>query len=68
MSRGFLTNTNGVGFTEAKDVVRMTVSELPLESRTDIGTLKEQVRVSLRRYFRRTLGRRPVVLPFVMEM
>ena len=68
MSRGFLTNTNGEGFSDAKDVVRAMLSELPRESRTDIGMLKEQVRVSLRRYFRSTLGRRPVVLPFVMEM
>ena len=68
LSRGFLTATNGEGLREAKDVVRNTLSELPLESRTDIGTVKEQVRLSLRRYFRRTLGRRPVVLPFVTEM
>ena len=68
LSRGFLTSTNGEGFTDAKDIVRTTLSELSLESRTDIGMVKEQVRVSLRRYFRRTLGRRPVVLPFVMEM
>ena len=68
MSRGFLTTTNGEGFSNAKDVVRAMLSELPHESRTDIGFLKEQVRLSLRRYFRRTLGRRPVVLPFVMEM
>jgi ribonuclease J len=68
LSRGFLTNTNGEGFSQAKDVIRATLSELPRESRTDIGILKEQVRISLRRYFRRTLGRRPVVLPFVMEM
>ncbi len=66
LSRGFL--TNGEGLDEAKDVIRSTLSELPLESRTDIGTVKEQVRLSLRRYFRRRLGRRPVVLPFVTEM
>jgi mRNA degradation ribonuclease J1/J2 len=41
---------------------------LPRESRTDIGVVKEQVRQVLRRHFRRTFGRRPVVLPFVMEM
>lgn len=68
LSRGFLTNTNGEGFSDAKDIVRTSLNELPLESRTDIGMVKEQVRLSLRRYFRRTLGRRPVVLPFVMEM
>jgi len=68
LSRGFLPSTNGEGFEAAKEVIRMTLSELPRESRTDTGVVKERVRQSLRRYFRRTLGRRPVVLPFVMEM
>lgn len=68
LSRGFLANTNGEGLREAKEVVRSALGEQPLESRTDIGTVKEQVRLSLRRYFRRTLGRRPVVLAFVTEM
>jgi ribonuclease J len=68
LSRGFLAATNGEGFDAAKEVVRTALGELPRESRTDIGMVKEQVRQVLRRYFRRTLGRRPVVLPFVMEM
>jgi ribonuclease J len=68
LSRGFLLATDGEGFEAAKEVVRTTLSELPRESRTDIGTVKEQVRQSLRRHFRRAFGRRPVVLPFVMEM
>ncbi len=68
LSRGFLAATNGEGFDAAKEAVRTALGELPRESRTDIGMVKEQVRQVLRRYFRRTLGRRPVVLPFVMEM
>jgi ribonuclease J len=68
LSRGFLPTTNGEGVEAAKAAVRVALDELPPESRTDIGMVKEQVRLSLRRYFRRTLGRRPVVLPFVMEM
>jgi ribonuclease J len=68
LSRGFLPTTDGEGFAAAKEAVRVTLSELPRESRTDSGIVKEQVRQALRRYFRRTLGRRPVVLPVVMEM
>ena len=68
LSRGFLPSTNGEGFEAAKEVIRTTLSELPRESLTDTGVVKERVRQSLRRYFRRTLGRRPVVLPFVLEM
>jgi ribonuclease J len=68
LSRGFLPSTNGEGYEAAKEVIRTTLSELPRESLTDTGVVKERVRQALRRYFRRTLGRRPVVLPFVMEM
>jgi len=68
LSRGFLPSTNGEGFDAAKEIVRTTLNELPTESRTDTGVVKERVRQALRRYFRRTFGRRPVVLPFVMEM
>ena len=68
LSRGFLAATNGEGFDAAKEAVRAALGELPRESRTDVGMVKEQVRQVLRRYFRRTLGRRPVVLPFVMDM
>lgn len=68
LSRGFFPAGNGEGFTAAKEAVRAALDELPPEERTDTGMVKEHVRQSLRRYFRRTLGRRPVVLPFVMEM
>ena len=68
LSRGFLPSTNGEGFEAAKEAIRATLNELPRESRMDVGVVKEQVRLTLRRYFRRTFGRRPVVLPFVMEM
>jgi ribonuclease J len=37
------------------------------ESRTDPAEVKEEVRKALRRYFKR-LERRPVILPFVLEM
>jgi ribonuclease J len=69
LSRGFLPSNDGEeGFAAAKEAVWTSLSELPPESRTDTGVVKEQVRLALRRYFRRTFGRRPVVLPFVMEM
>ena len=68
LSRGFLPSTNGDGFSEAKGAVRAMLDELPHESCTDVGVVKEQARLTLRRHFRKTLGRRPVVLPFVMEM
>ncbi|MGD9763048.1 MAG: ribonuclease J [Candidatus Binatia bacterium] len=55
-------------FEEARAVVTATLNALAPESRTDSLEVKEEVRKALRRYLSRTLDRRPVVLPFVMEM
>lgn len=51
----------------AKEVVLKTLKEINRETRTDSGELQEEVRKALRRYFNKTLERRPVVLPFIVE-
>jgi ribonuclease J len=53
---------------QARTAVLDALSALNPESRTDPLEVKEEVRKALRRYFKRTLGRRPVILPFVVEM
>ncbi len=55
-------------FDEARDVVLAALNDLAPESRTDAIEVTEEVRKALRRYLSRTLDRRPVVVPFVMEM
>lgn len=55
-------------FEEARTVVRAALDAIAPESRTDSLEVKEEVRKALRRYLSKTLDRRPVVLPFVMEM
>jgi ribonuclease J len=39
-----------------------------VEERTDQGLIKEKIRVELRRFFRKRSGRRPLVLPVIMEV
>jgi ribonuclease J len=51
----------------AKRVVVETLRNMNRETRTDRSELQEEVRKSLRRYFSKTLERRPVVLPFIVE-
>ncbi|GBD26432.1 Ribonuclease J1 [bacterium HR30] len=69
VSRGFLPEAGAEAFMEqARQLVLDSLAELPAESRTDAQEVKEQVRRVLRRYFSRTLDRRPVILPFVLEM
>ena len=39
-----------------------------LEERTDPGLMKERIRIEVRRFLRKRTGRRPMVLPVVMEI
>jgi len=52
----------------ARDVVLAALQQVTPESRTDSLEVKEEVRKALKRFFARTLERRPVIVPFVMEM
>jgi len=44
------------------------VDKTSVEERTDPGLMKEKVRVELQRFFRKRSGRRPLVLPVIMEI
>jgi ribonuclease J len=39
-----------------------------VEERTDPGLMQERIRTEVRRYLRKRTGRRPLVLPVVMEI
>jgi ribonuclease J len=69
ISRGFIRSEEGEEILEqAKRVILETIKSLNRETRTDPLELQEEVRKALRRYFRETLERRPVVFPFILEM
>ena len=51
----------------ARSEVLAALDAINPESRTDPAEVKEEVRKALKRYFKR-LDRRPVILPFVLEM
>ncbi len=69
VSRGFMLEQQGQAYMErAKSVVVETLAQITAESRTDSLEVKEEVRKALKRFFARTLERRPVIVPFVMEM
>jgi ribonuclease J len=51
----------------ARGAIVSALGAINPESRTDAAEVQEEVRKALRRYFKR-LNRRPVVLPFVLEM
>lgn len=69
VSRGvFAENDEARHFEEAREVVETTLRGIAPESRTNSLEVKEEVRKALRRYISKKLARRPVVLPFVLEM
>jgi ribonuclease J len=53
---------------EAPEALIRAIEGAPVEERTDPGLLKERIRVDLQRMFRKRAGRRPLVLPVVMEV
>jgi ribonuclease J len=68
VSRGVVGDEAGPEVMEgARAEVLAALEAMDPESRTDAGEVQNEVRRALRRHFRR-LDRRPVVLPFVIEM
>jgi ribonuclease J len=53
---------------EAPGLLAAAIANAPLEERTDPGLLKERVRIEVQRMFRKRAGRRPLVLPVVLEV
>ena len=54
-----------------EEVRRMLVgmfAETPAEELRDSELLQESMRAMLKRYFRKSMGRRPMILPVVWEM
>ena len=69
IARGFVTDG------ESEDILRegsrfitVVIAEASVEERTDSGTDAEKIRVELRRFLKKRTGRRPMVLPVVMEI
>lgn len=53
---------------EAGAVVIQTLDSLSDEEKSDYGMVKEKVRVELKRLIQKTTGRRPMIMPVIMEI
>ena len=53
---------------EAPEWLVRVVEGASAEERTDPGLLKERIRLEMQRMFRKRAGRRPLVLPVVLEV
>jgi ribonuclease J len=69
IARGFVTDNESDGLlAEGARLIKLVIAEASIEERTDPGLMNEKVRVELRRFLRKRTGRRPMVLPVVMEI
>ncbi len=68
ITRGFVMEDSEVLLADGARVLADVIEQSSLEERTDQGLIKEKLRVELRRFFRKRSGRRPFVLPVIMEI
>jgi len=69
VSRGFVFEDESREYLDAaRNVVIAALDELNTEMRCDNEEVRTVVRQSLRRFFKKSIERRPVILPMIMEM
>jgi len=69
VTRGFIhEEDSSETLTELKNLVEETVTAASLEERTDYGVIKEKIRLALKRYIQKATGRRPMIIPVVVEV
>jgi ribonuclease J len=66
--RGFVTADATALLSEGAAMLSEVIEACGVEERTDPGLMQERVRTEVRRYLRKRTGRRPLVLPVVMEI
>ena len=69
VARGFVSDESTADLLlEGTRVVATAIAECSVEERTDPGLMKERIRTEVRRFLKKRTGRRPMVLPVVIEI
>jgi ribonuclease J len=69
IARGFVTaGESDTLMAEGARLIANVIAEASVEERTDPGLIQDKIRTELRRFVRKRTGRRPMVLPVVMEI
>jgi ribonuclease J len=70
VARGFVVDAGEEEslFADAGRVIGECIAAAGVEERTDQGLMTEKLRIELRRFFKKRSGRRPLVLPVLMEI
>ena len=68
-SRGFIFEEESQELLQAaKDHLAEALNNLPPERRASVDALREEIRITLRRFFKKAILRRPEVVPVVVEI
>jgi ribonuclease J len=69
VSRGLAQNGGSADMVrEGVRLVADVIEGASIEERTDQGLIKEKIRVELRRFYKKRSGRRPLIVPVIMEV
>jgi ribonuclease J len=69
ISRGFVFETaTGHLLEDAQCVILEIVEEISFDAPNRVDRIRSRIQTALRQYFFFTIGRRPVILPFIMEV
>jgi ribonuclease J len=68
VTRGFVMEDGEGLLADGARLLAEVVEQASVEERTDQGLIKEKLRIELRRFIRKRSGRRPLVLPVIMEI
>jgi ribonuclease J len=68
ITRGFVMEDSEATLADGARLLAQVVENASVEERTDQGLIKEKLRIELRRFIRKRSGRRPFVLPVIMEI
>lgn len=69
IQRGLAVGEDGTDFlVRARVVVAETIANATHQERTDWAVIKEKIRLELKRHIQRETGRRPMIIPVVLEV
>lgn len=69
VQRGLAISDDGNGFLQkARTIVGETIQQASHEERVDWTVIKEKIRLDLKRYIQKETGRRPMIIPVVLEI
>jgi len=69
VTRGFIHEEDSTEMlSELRQLVEETVSTASHEERIDYAVIKEKIRVALKRFIQKQTGRRPMIIPVVVEV